>query len=112
MFLLWGFSPLQLTGYFSGSFIGDLVLCPIDDSEHPLLYLPGTGRTSKETAIAGSCQQAFVGICLVYQTFKQNLMQILIKSFHKIKTQVTLLSSFYEATFTLISKPHKDPTNK
>ena len=65
MFLLWGFSPLQLPGYFSGSFIGDLVLHPMDDCEHPLLYLPGTGRASQETAISGSCQQALVGICLV-----------------------------------------------
>jgi hypothetical protein len=54
MFHLWGFNPLQLPGYFSDSFIGDLVLHPIDDCEHPLLYFP-----------AGSCQQALVGICLV-----------------------------------------------
>ena len=65
MFLLWGFSLLQLPGYFSGSFIGDLVLCPMNDCEHPLLYLPGTRRASQETAISGSCQQALVGICLV-----------------------------------------------
>ena len=65
MFLLWSFSPLQLPGYFSGSFIGDLVLRPMDDCEHPLLYLPGTGRASQETAISGSYQQALVGICLV-----------------------------------------------
>jgi hypothetical protein len=35
----------------------------MDDCEHPLLYLPGTGRASQETAITGSCQQALVGIC-------------------------------------------------
>jgi hypothetical protein len=51
--------------YFSGSFIGDLVLCPMDDCEHPLLYLLGTGRVSQETAKSGSCQQALVGIFLV-----------------------------------------------
>ena len=51
LFLLWGFSPLQLSGYFSGSFIRDLVLHPMDDCEHPLLFLPGTGRASQETAI-------------------------------------------------------------
>ena len=65
MFLLWGFKPLQLPGYFSGSFIGDLVLRPMDDCEHPLLYLPGTGRALQETAISGPCQEALVGICLV-----------------------------------------------
>ena len=63
MFLLWGFRPLQLPGYFSSSFIVDLVLCPMDDCEHPLLYLPGTERAPQDTAISGSCQQAFVGIC-------------------------------------------------
>ena len=64
-FLLWGFSPLQLPGYISGSFTGDLVLCPMDDCEHPHLYLLGTGRASQETTISDSCQQALVGICLV-----------------------------------------------
>ena len=51
--------------YFSGSFIGDLVLHPMDACEHPLLYLPGTGRALQKTAISGSCQQALVGIFLV-----------------------------------------------
>ena len=36
---------------------------PIDDYEHPLLYLPGTGIASPETAILGSCQQNLAGIC-------------------------------------------------
>jgi hypothetical protein len=40
--------------WLSGSFIGDLVLHPMDDSEHPLLYLPGTGIASQDTAISGS----------------------------------------------------------
>ena len=31
-------------------------------SEHPLLYLWGSGRASQETAILGFCQQALVGI--------------------------------------------------
>ena len=65
MLLLWGSSTLQLPGYFSGSFIGALVLCPMDGCEHPLLYLPGTGRASQETAISDSCQQSLVGNCLV-----------------------------------------------
>ena len=41
------------------------VLHPMDDCEHPLLYLPGIGRASQETAISGSCHQALVGNCLV-----------------------------------------------
>jgi hypothetical protein len=30
----------------------------IDDCEHPLLYLPGTGIASQETAISGSFQHS------------------------------------------------------
>jgi putative effector of murein hydrolase LrgA (UPF0299 family) len=39
------------------------VFYPIDDCEHPLLYLPGTGIASYETAISGSLQQNLAGIC-------------------------------------------------
>ena len=31
--------------------------------EHPLLYLPGTGIASQETAISGSFQQNLAGVC-------------------------------------------------
>ena len=54
--------PFSSLGTFSSSFIGDPVLHPMDGCEHPLLYLSGTGRTSQETALSGSCQQALVGI--------------------------------------------------
>jgi hypothetical protein len=42
--------PFSSLGIFSSSFIGDPVLHPIDDCEHPLLYLSSTGRASQETA--------------------------------------------------------------
>ena len=63
LFLLWSCKPFNSLGPFSSSFIGDPVLSPMDDCEHPLLYLSGTGRASQETAISGSCQQALLGIC-------------------------------------------------
>ena len=56
-------NPYSSLGTFSSSFIGDPVLHPMDDCEHPLLYMSGTGRASRETAISVSCQQALVGIC-------------------------------------------------
>jgi hypothetical protein len=37
------------------------VFHPIDDCEHPLLYLPGTGIASHETTISGSFQQNLAG---------------------------------------------------
>jgi hypothetical protein len=33
------------------------VFHPIDDCEHPLLYLPGTGIASQKRAVSESCQQ-------------------------------------------------------
>jgi hypothetical protein len=50
-------------GTLSSSSIGGPVFHPIDDCEHPLLYLPGTGIASQETAISGLCQQNLAGIC-------------------------------------------------
>jgi hypothetical protein len=57
---------------FSSSLIRSPVFHPIDDYEHPLLYLPGTGIASQERAISGSCQLWFLGFpqcLLLYSAF-------------------------------------------
>jgi ribosomal protein S10 len=47
-----------------------------------------------------------------YQTFKEELIPMLLKLFHKIETEVTLPNSLFEVTVTQIPKSHKDSTNK
>ena len=47
-----------------------------------------------------------------YQTFREELMPILLKLFSKIAEERTLPNSFYEAIITLIPKADKDNTQK
>ena len=45
-----------------------------------------------------------------YQAFREELMPILLKRFHKVAEGGTLPNSLWEATITLIPKPDKDNT--
>ena len=48
----------------------------------------------------------------LYQTFKEELMPILLKFFLKSQKETTLWISFYEVSITMIPKPDKDTPRK
>jgi len=56
-------NPFSSFSPFSNSFIGDLVFSSVFGCKHLPLCLSCSGRASLETAISGSCQHAFLGIC-------------------------------------------------
>ena len=56
--------PFSSLGTFSGSFIRGPVFHPIDDCEHPLLYLPGTTIASQEIAIY-TCSTMFIAALFI-----------------------------------------------
>ena len=47
-----------------------------------------------------------------YQTYKEDMVPIVLKFFQTVEVEGTLPKTFYDATVTLIPKPDKDTTKK
>jgi hypothetical protein len=47
-----------------------------------------------------------------YQSFKEDLIPILFKLFHKLETEVTLPNSFYETTTIMLTKATQRPNKE
>ena len=75
---------------------------PIDDCEHPLLYLPGTGIASQEMAISGFCQVNLAGIDFDPKLVKREKEHfILIKE--KIHQNDVLILNIYAPNATALT---------
>jgi hypothetical protein len=58
------------------------------------------------------CSKSNPIVVFFHKSFKEELISILLKFFHKIKREGILLDSFYETSIMLILKPNKDFTRK
>ena len=94
-----------------GRFLEKFNLSRLNQEEIEIMNNPIT-RTEIEAVIKKNLPKnkspgpdGFIGE--FYQTFREELIPILLKHFHQIAEEGTLPNSFYEATITLISKQRR-----
>ena len=97
------------------SFLEKFNLTRLNQEEIEIMNNPITG-TEIEAVIRNLPKNkspgpdGFIGV--FYETFREELMPILLKLFQKTAEGGTCPNSFYEATITLTTKPDKDNTKK
>jgi hypothetical protein len=66
----------------------------------------GKKREREKRKKESLCQRV---LCRILPDFQRKANTIVIKLYHKIKTEGRLPNSFHEAIVNLVIKPHKDP---
>ena len=98
---------LNWISYIAGGFF---TIWATREAQKETEFVKKKKKKNKKKNLKTIVQKGFTGE--FNQTYREELISILLKLFQKIEEEETLLKSFYEATTTLIPEPDKDTTKK